>query len=165
MNIFFLSKNPYEAATMQADRHVVKMVLETAQLLCTTHRVLDGDPLPDLREALFYKATHKNHPSAVWVREAVENYNWLVDHFDGLLKEYTHRYNKKHACARLLYDIQSPPKALQAWDWTTPPCCMPDDCKISNNYVENYREYYRKHKSHLHKWTKRETPNWINVNA
>jgi hypothetical protein len=162
MNIFFLSEDPYEAARMQADKHVVKMILESAQLLSTAHRVLDGDPLPDRRQDLFYKATHKNHPSAKWVRESVENYNWLVDHFDALLCEYTHRYNKVHACARLLYDIQSPPKALVAWDKTPPPCCMPDDCKVGN-YIDNYREYYRKHKAHIHKWTNREPPKWINA--
>jgi hypothetical protein len=103
MNIFFLSEDPYEAASMQVDRHVVKMILESAQLLSTAHRILDGDDsgvLPDYRDTLFYRATHKNHPSARWIRESVENYNWLVDHFDGLLREYTHRYKKQHACMR-----------------------------------------------------------------
>jgi hypothetical protein len=160
VNIFFLDENPYEAAQMQCDKHVVKMILESAQLLATAHRIIDGDPLPDHRQELFYKATHKNHPSAKWARESVQNYIWLVDHFDGLLKEYTHRYSKQHACTRMLYDIQSPPKDLTQWDWTTPPSCMPDECKIGS-YVDNYREYYRRHKQHIHKWTNREPPNWI----
>lgn len=163
MNIFILSNDPYEAARMQCDKHVVKMILESAQLLSTAHRVMDGDEsgaLPDNRENVFYRATHKNHPCAKWVREAVENYNWLVDHFDGLLCEYTHRYNKQHKCASMLYDIQSPPKALTAWDWTTPPSCMPDDCKVGDT-VENYRKYYQTYKSHILKWTNREPPNWI----
>lgn len=145
---------------MQCDKHVVKMILESAQLLSTAHRILDGDPLPDSREGLFYRSTHKNHPCAKWARESVENYNWLVDHFDGLLSEYTHRYNKQHKCFGMLYDIQSPPKALVAWDGTNPPSCMPDECKIGT-VVENYREYYRKHKISFCKWTNREVPSWI----
>lgn len=160
MNIFFLSDDPYEAAEMQADKHVVKMILESAQLLSTAHRILDGDPLPDHRDEKFYRATHHNHPSAKWCRESVQNYNWLVDHFDGLLKEYTHRYSKKHACTRLLYDLQSPPLALKDYDWTTPPSCMPEEFKVGS-FVDNYREYYRKSKSHLHKWTNREPPDWL----
>jgi hypothetical protein len=164
MNIFFLSEDAFEAAKMQVDKHVVKMIVETAQLLSTAHRVLDGDEngvLPDPRQdVLFYKITHKNHPSAIWTRTSLENYNWLVDHFAALLSEYTYRYNKQHACTKLLYDIQSPPLKLKDWDWTEPPCCMPDDCKIGS-YVENYREYYRKYKSHIHKWTNREEPIWI----
>lgn len=163
MNIFFLSEDPYEAARLQVDKHVVKMIVETAQLLSTSHRVLDGNDkgeLPDKREAIFYKVTHRNHPSAIWARTSVENYNWLVDHFDGLLSEYTHRYDKQHACTKLLYDIQSPPFALKDWDWTEPPCCMPDECKIGS-YVDNYREYYRKHKSHIFSWKNREEPIWI----
>lgn len=157
--------DPIEAAKMQGNKHVVKMILESAQMLCTAHRVLDGDPknkfkLSDAREDTFYKATHRNHPSAVWARTAIENYNWLVDHFDGLLREYTYRYNKEHASSRLLYDIQSPPKSLTAWDWTPPPSCMPDEYKIGD-IVDNYREYYRKAKTHLHQWKVREPPNWL----
>lgn len=165
MNIFFLSMDATEAAQMQGNKHVIKMILETAQMLCTAHRVLDGDPknkfkLPDAREDTFYKATHRNHPSAVWARTSIENYNWLVDHFEALLKEYTYRYDKRHASGRLLYDIQSPPKNLTAWDFTTPPSCMPDEYKIGD-LVANYREYYRKAKTHLHQWKVREPPQWL----
>lgn len=163
MNIFFLDEDPYVSAQMQADKHVVKMILESAQMLSTAHRVLDGDEkyqLFDYRQDLFYKATHRNHPSAVWARTSIENYNWLVDHFDGLLKEYTHRYNKQHKSGRLLYHIQSPPLSLEDWDWTQPPSCMPEEYHVGS-LVENYREYYRKAKSHLHKWTNREPPEWL----
>lgn len=163
MNIFFLDKDPYVAAQMQVDKHVVKMILETAQILSTNHRILDGDEsgaLPDGRDEDFYRATHRNHPSTKWARQSVENYNWLADHFDGLLKEYTHRYGKQHQTGRLLYALQSPPLELKDWDWTTPPSCMPEEYQVGS-YVDNYREYYRKAKSHLHKWTKREPPDWL----
>ena len=55
MNIFYLSHDPEEAAQYQYNKHVVKMILESAQLLCTAHRELGNDDVP-------YKSTHKNHP-------------------------------------------------------------------------------------------------------
>lgn len=171
--------DPYEAAKMQGNRHVVKMILESAQMLSTAHRLIDGKQtiinvvdkkgkskrktvwqLPDHRDQLFYGVTHYNHPSAVWARTSIENYNWLVDHFEGLLKEYTYRYDKEHASSRLLYDIQSPPTNLKAYDLTPPPSCMPDEYKIGG-LVDNYREYYRKAKTHLHQWKVREPPSWL----
>jgi hypothetical protein len=43
MNIFYLDKDPIKAAEYSCDKHVVKMILESAQMLCTAHRVLDGE--------------------------------------------------------------------------------------------------------------------------
>jgi len=80
MNIFYLDKDPRICAENHCDKHCVKMILEYAQLLSTAHRVLDGDPnqeLPDGRQDVLYKATHVNHPSAVWVRQNEANYKWL----------------------------------------------------------------------------------------
>lgn len=196
MNIFFLDQDPRQAAIYMVDKHVVKMIVETAQLLSTAHRVIDGQcvevtyrtpdkviPLPlegrtivkpgqirkkkvwvleDHRNDIFYNATHINHPSAVWVRESVENYNWLVDHLFALGDEYTHRYGKKHATIEKLgYHIQSPPLGLKDWDWTPPKCAMGDEYIISDDYVQNYRNYYKHGKSDLHSWKKRDTPEWI----
>ena len=64
MNIFYLSRDPHEAARLQCDRHVVKMILETAQMLCTAHRYLDGDERAD--KLGMYKTAHLNHPSTKW---------------------------------------------------------------------------------------------------
>jgi hypothetical protein len=177
MNIFYLSENPREAAEWMVDKHVVKMILESAQLLSTAHRVIDGTEtlgqsatgrkakrwvLGDGREEVMYSATHVNHPSAVWIRQSVENYNWLVDHFFALCEEYTYRYNKKHLTQQKLgYQIQSPPFKLKEWDFTTPPSAMAPEYIISENPVENYRNYYKSGKTHLHAWTKREKPSWI----
>ena len=72
MNIFYIDKDPIKAAQMACDKHVVKMILETAQLLCTAHRVIDGVDLQMnslLEETTMYRATHINHPSTKWVRE------------------------------------------------------------------------------------------------
>lgn len=175
MNIFYISTDPIQAAQWMVDKHVVKMILESAQLLSTAHRVLDGKEwvdassgrrikrweLGDGREHVMYKSTHINHPSAVWVRQSVENYLWLVDHFEALLHEYTYRYNKRHKCHEMLYMLQSPPLGLKAWDATPMICAMPDEYQTSTDPVENYRNYYRVAKVNLHKWTKREAPDWI----
>lgn len=163
MNIFFLDKNPELAAKYQCDKHVVKMILESAQLLSTAHRVLDGNKLvlSDDREQVLYKATHINHPSAVWCRATHGNYIWLADHFEYLLNEYTFRYNKRHKTEDYHKELIKAPDRIEPDKFTTPPCCMPDEFKISNDPVINYREYYKIGKSHLHKWTKREKPQWI----
>jgi len=137
MNIFYISKDPVQAAEWMVDKHVVKMILESAQLLSTAHRILDGQEtlgksktgrnvkrwiLPDARESVLYSATHINHPSAIWCRRSVENYNWLADHMFALLYEYTYRYNKQHKIeGELSYMLQSPPFALKQYDMTVMP--------------------------------------------
>jgi len=177
MNIFYLSKDAVEAAQMMVDRHVVKMILESAQLLSTAHRVLDGKEIQyvsesgrkakryelyDSREPILYKATHINHASAVWVRRSIENYNWLVEHMFALMDEYTYRYDKKHKCSgELSYMLQSPPKKLEDYDWTPMPSCMDDKYIISDDPITNYRNYYKNGKTNLHSWKKREAPVWI----
>ena len=177
MNIFYMHESPQQCAEWMVDRHVVKMILETAQLLSTTHRYLDGDEwidqtkngrnikrwaLPDNRESIMYKATHINHPSAVWTRQSVENYLWLVDHLFALLGEYKYRYEKVHAVeGNISWMLQSPPHKLEEWDMTEMPCAMPDEYKISKDPTITYRNYYKHAKSHLHSWKKRNPPEWI----
>ena len=196
MNIFFLDEDPRQCAEWMVDRHVVKMIVETAQLLSTAHRVIDGlqvevtyktpdvvMPLPfegttiikpgklrkkkvwvldDERNDTLYASTHMNHPSAVWVRESVENYNWLVDHLHALGQEYTYRYGKKHATIeKCFYPLQSPPFGLRNWDWTKPPSAMDASYIISDDPIVNYRNYYKYGKSKLHAWKNREAPGWI----
>jgi len=92
MNIFFLDTDPKTAAQQHCDKHVVKMIIEYAQLLSTAHRILDGNlyldktangrnikrwRLDDYRESILYKASHINHPSAIWAREDLSHYQWL----------------------------------------------------------------------------------------
>lgn len=178
MNIFYVDRDPIIAAQSLVDKHVVKMILESAQLLSTAHRVLDGVQvtgksktgrnvkrwvLHDSRDDIIYTATHVNHPSAIWTREAVENYWWLAEHFAGLLDEYTYRYNKVHACYKLLMPLQSPPHNLKDFDMTPMPSAMAEEYRISNDPLTNYRNYYIKGKASMHKWTNRQPPEWINV--
>jgi len=152
------------------------MILESCQLLSTAHRVVDGTQytdttktgrsvkrwrLYDERDTIVYQATHINHPSSVWCRSSVENYNWLVEHMYGLMDEYKHRYNKTHKCIDVAYLLQSPPKNLQEYDYTSMPCAMDEQYIISDDPLTNYRNYYKVGKTHLHKWSNRQPPEWI----
>jgi len=136
VNIFYLSRDPVEAARAQCDRHVVKMILETAQLLSTAHAELDG-------VSPAYKATHKNHPSAVWVRSSLDHYEWTVYHLEALGREYERRYSKVHKTIREHFKaLQRPPVALEGVrGYQDPPQCMPDECKRSDA-VLGYQIYY-----------------------
>lgn len=180
INIFYLSEDPVQCAQWMVDRHVVKMPLESIQILSTVHRVIDGLQvnlelekngkirkkkvwvLDDYRNDILYNATHVNHPSVVWAMQSVENYNWLVDHTFALGEEYHYRYGKRHkSIVELGYTLQSPPMGLKEWDMTPMPSCMDSKYIISNNPIENYRNYYREGKKELHVWKGREPPNWI----
>lgn len=160
MNIFYLDNNPVVAAKAMTDKHVVKMILESAQLLCTAHRVIDGDPViqysangrrltryshPTLDDVL-YKSTHINHPSGVWARESKANYLWLYEHFLALCAEYTHRYNKVHASYDKLGTILStPPLAIASSPFTPIKLAMPVAYHLSDP-VKAYRYYYASEK-------------------
>ena len=161
MNIFYLDHDPVLAAQMQCDKHVVKMIMESAQLLCTAHRVLDGDG-PGADAMKLCKATHINHPSNIWARERQANYNWLFKHMKALMAEYTHRYGKHHDYERLLEYIESCPISLMTCKlpFTPPPQCMPDECK-GDDAVLAYQKYYLIEKSYMARWNKtRNPPNW-----
>ena len=136
---------------------MVKMILETAQLLSTAHHILDGADAP----SGLYKMTHKNHPSAVWAREANSNYEWLYMHYLALLDEYTFRYGKHHKSGELQDILVNLPKNIPVNSFTQPPPAMDVSYIISNDSVVNYRNYYRYGKSHLHKYTKRGIPSFL----
>ena len=128
MNIFVLSTDPVEAAVMQLDRHIVKMPLESAQMLCAAYP--DGEAP--------YKKTHYNHPSTVWARQSRETYMWLYYHMIGLGNEYEKRYNKQHLtitkCGKFL---ATPPKYIQGNEWVQPPQAMPDEYKHKDSIIAN----------------------------
>ena len=155
---------------------MVKMVLETAQLLSTAHRVLDGHQytgktatgrnvkrwlLSDEREYVVYSATHVNHPSAVWCRATFDNYNWLYKHFAALLNEYTYRYGKVHKCASMALTLRFTPQNIPLGNLTPVTPAMPEEYIVKGDSVASYRNYYRVSKERMHKWTKREKPAWI----
>jgi hypothetical protein len=173
MNIFVLAEDPSICAKFMVDKHVVKMILEYGQLLSTTHRVVDGQlvkinnkkhyALKDKRESILYKATHINHPCAIWARKCDGNYDWLLLAFDCLAYEYNYRYGKVHATYAKLRDclINPPNDILHSTRITEFPQCMPDAYKVSGDYIKAYRNYYIKEKAHIAKWTKRNKPEWF----
>ena len=160
MNIFYLDRDPKIAAQLACDKHVVKMILESAQMLCTAHRVLDGDEPAD--HGGMYKMVHKNHPSTIWTRTSEMNYQWHWRYFDSLLKEYTHRYGKHHATERLRWILRiSPINIDKDAPFSDPPQCMPETCK-GGDTVSAYQTYYILEKSSFARWTKRPVPEWFN---
>jgi hypothetical protein len=180
MNIFYLSEDVKECAQMHVDRHVCKMVIEYAQLLSTAHRVLDGEEyrrlsannrsikawrLPDGREERLMKPTMMNHPSAIWVRQSDKNYLWLYNMWCELLSEFTYRYGKVHACARLIPDLAMIPNNICKGKFTSPTPAMPDVCKVPGNSLQSYHNYYVQSKQHLWSWkgkvNSRKEPNWF----
>jgi len=158
MNIFYLDHDAETAARMHCDKHCVKMILETAQLLSTAHRVLDGDRNANLWS--LYKLTHKNHPSAQWVRESTANYRWAFTLLVELCEEYTRRYDKRHKTTRLIEALGYYPNNLPEGEFTQPPQCMPEPYHRSGDAVAAYREYYIQDKSHFAKWQYSPTPDW-----
>lgn len=144
MNIFFLHLNTRKCARYHVDRHVVKMIIELAQLLCTAIWV-NGGNAP-------YKKTHVNHPSAKWVRESKSNWRWTHELAIELCKEYTFRYEKIHKTQSIIESITCPD--LPELPFTQPPQAMPDEYKHENSLIA-YRAYYAFGKKHLHAWKTR----------
>lgn len=155
MNIFYLDEDPHKAAKYLCDKHVVKMVLETAQLLCSAHHAFKT-ATPEM-----YSATHINHPCAIWVRTDYSHYEWLHRHFIALLIEYTARYKKVHSCTRLVKHLLHPPKHIRnGLYFTPPPQVMPDQYKTEDT-VEAYRKYYIGEKLSFAKWSYSDAPYWL----
>ena len=154
MNIFVLDTNTVACAQYHCDKHVVKMILETAQLMSTTNRYFGMDE--------GYKSTHVNHPCAKWLRESMENYLWLGDLAFELNEEYKYRFNhrKNHKSYDVICDLGFP--ELPDVPMTKRPQCMPDEYKKLDP-VEAYRLYYIKEKASFCTWKNRLTPDWFKL--
>lgn len=148
MNIFVINLDPVKAACQLHDKHVNKMVLESAQLLCTTRRLL-GDTNPNL-----YKIAFQNHPCTIWTRQSKENYLWLLDHFNALCGEYTYRYFKHHKCANLITHLAQEIDGFPLKGLTPFALAMPDEFK-QEDPVTSYRGYYLGKKIQNQFWTHR----------
>jgi len=153
MNIFALDTDVKTASQYHVDKHIVKMPLETAQMLCTASWYCD------LKAP--YKPTHKKHPCNLWLLESLDNYIWLCNLGIELCKEYTYRYGRKHGCEKVILECYVNFPNLPSKGLTPHALAMPNDCKISNNSVECYRKYYNEYKQHLFSWTKRDKPFFI----
>lgn len=147
MNIFILSKDPVQAAQMQCDKHVVKMVLETAQMLCTAVRECGGEAP--------YKATHKNHPCSLWARKSKSNFEWLQRYGVALCEEYTKRYRKTHKSESIIRAVSS--DFIPEGELTPFAQAMPDQYRNSDPVIA-YRNYYLGDKSRFAEWNKGTPP-------
>ena len=152
MNIFVLHREPLIAASHQCDKHVVKMVLETAQLLCS-----------QFEEGIApYKRTHYNHPCSKWARVSKDNFLWLHEHGVGLLEEYTRRYKKTHKCTPIIeWCFKNVEKVNFESDvFTEHAQAMPETYKHTDPVIA-YRNYYLGDKIKFAKWAKgTEAPEW-----
>ena len=149
MNIFYLDKDPVKAAQLQYNKHVVKMILESAQMLCTAHHChgLDYET-----EWVPYKKAHVNHPSTRWVRQSASHYLWLYYHMLALGEEYTKRYGKTHLsitkCKELLAKY---PDGILHTGFSEPPQCMPDEYKRESAIHAYWLYYVHEKKNIAHK--------------
>ena len=176
MNIFYLHEDPIQNAKWHIDKHIVKMPIEYAQLMSTAHRLLDGEMylgktaigrnikrwrLHDEREDILYKASHINHPSAIWVRESIENYFQMYKLYMAVLSEFTNRYGKIHGSSKPSIALIRPPSNIPMVKGTQLPQCMPEICKVKNNPILAYRNYYIVEKNSFASWKNREIPEWF----
>ena len=136
MNVFYLDHDPVKAAQYHNDKHCVKMVTETAQLLCNAlrHRGWDEDWM--------YRMSHKHHPCSLWTIDW-NNFNWLCQLGLALSDEYTYRFGKIHKSQAIIekcYDVMKESHYLHS-DHETPALAMPDEYKDKDPVIA-YRNYY-----------------------
>jgi len=159
MNIFHLHKDPKICASYHCDKHVVKMILETGQMLSTAYQRHCG-----IDEQL-YKPAYPKHPMTIWVGDSLGNYMWSMDLLGHLLNQYRLRYhNRIHKTGRILNNLICLNKNIKnkfdVKNFTQPPLCMPADCK-RDCYIFSYRKYYKEYKAHFAKYTSVDTPDFM----
>lgn len=154
MNIFILDDDPVLIAQYHVNRHIVKMPLETAQLLCNAHHICGSNyQIP-------YKLTHASHPITKWIGLSKSNYIWLVNLGFELCKEYTFRYEKEHVCQKIIGWCSDNIPNLPNCGTTEFIKAMPIEYKV-DSVVDSYRNYYNGAKRHLFCWKNRKQPWWI----
>ena len=153
MNLFVLDQDPVAAASYHCDKHVVKMVLETAQILCT---VLNQHNIQSP-----YRATHHNHPCTRWAGMSKDNFLWTKRLGEALGWEYARRYNKLHKSAFVIDSLEIP-DTLSDKGLTQFALAMPDKYK-DEDPVKAYRRYYQGEKSAIAQWKDGQLPHWWRV--
>lgn len=169
MNIFALSYCPDESARWQHDKHVVKMVLETAQMLAT-----NASLVPEWNEhcsgVKLYAPAYVNHPCTIWARQSLGNFRWLCLHGQSLYREYDYRFGGPHKSyeqvIKPLLDLSFNSFDFGSLKMTPFAVAMPDEYKVPGNAVQSYRNYYVAEKlSSNPKWTGRcrvtDLPSWL----
>lgn len=153
MNIFVLDDDIERCAQYHCDQHVVKMILESVQLLCTALNK-KGFTTP-------YKSTHTKHPCVLWVEASFDNFLWLYQLTEALNREYKYRYNKTvdHKSIAVLHQLTA--FEYERHGLTPFAQAMPDEFKVEGDAVAAYRNFYRGEKLAFARWTKRDLPPWL----
>ena len=162
MNIFGIDTDTTSCATYHTDRHIVKMPLETAQMVSFVyyHKDLWDGEVPNL--LMNFSAGHDKHPCSLWLRENLVNFLWTCEFGIKLIEEYRFRYDsQKHERCKMIFEwsLDNLPN-LPVAEFTPFAKAMPEEYKVDCS-IESYRNYYRMGKSELHQWTKRNKPEWI----
>tara|TARA_R100000697_G_scaffold69141_1_gene81562 strand:+ start:61 stop:522 length:462 start_codon:yes stop_codon:yes gene_type:complete len=152
MNIFVLDSNPVTAAIQQLDKHVVKMPLESAQMLCSALIAHGVEDTP-------YRKAHPKHPCTLWAAQTRTNFLWLVKHGISLSEEYTRRYGKRHKSQDVIEWCATQADAIPAGELTTFAQAMPEQYK-NPDAVTAYRQYYMGEKRNIATW-KQNRPAWF----
>lgn len=195
MNIFVLNEDPVIAAQEQCNTHVNKMLIESAQMLSTAHRLLDGEltfipvldedgnqvylksgkpkmkkhwQLPDEREDVMYKAVHTGHRCVLWTMASICNYIWHYKHFVALCDEYMYRFGRRHLTDIRLRDVlRVPPESIPKVERTPFELAMGSnpECMLECP-VESYRAFYQTKQDRFSMiWTVRPVPEWFEVKS
>tara|TARA_A100001035_G_scaffold94445_1_gene74153 strand:+ start:521 stop:1021 length:501 start_codon:yes stop_codon:yes gene_type:complete len=144
MNIFVTSPDPVASAQALPDKHIVKMPLETCQMLSIVGSEKWGHGFGRLpkKSGGFYatdKGAFRNHPCTIW---AQDHYTWLILHGLALCYEYTHRYGKIHSCQSTIEHCTQifPPQDTSPTEWTR---AMPDQWKYDTSITtfDAYKQY------------------------
>ena len=161
MNLFYLDESPRKAARYHCDAHVSVMPKELAQMMSTAHHVVDGELCPFSDQ--LYKKTHVNHPVTKWVRKSHRNYVFAFRLLTELCQEFEYRRGKTHATSRLIPLLRRVPDGIRSYLFTLPALAMNDECKVPDEPVLSYRNYYR-HKYDQgvvkYEW-RRSMPEWL----
>jgi len=169
MNIFFLDTDIKKSAEYHVDKHVVKQRLELAQIACVAHHLIGTNP-----DVIPYKKTHENHPSAIWTRESLSNYNYVVNLGIALCDELKFRFNTPHQkCYEVFEWLNNNQPNIEDKGLTRPKLAINFDLLTINKTlqlddesdfewaVKNYRKYYADGKQHLYSWKNRTKPEWL----
>lgn len=183
MNLFYLDKNLDACAEAHVDKHIVKMPLEVAQILCTTTwidvhlgfvpRALtksEADYLntlkkdikhlpPESRPLTPYLPMMYNHPCTIWARSSLDNHEWTHCYGNALGEEYRYRYGKQHKAVTVINNLPDPVN-LERVGFTTFGLAMPDILKNYDDPIQSYRDYYHLDKATFAVWTGRPAPYW-----
>ena len=184
MNIFVTDPNPYKSAIVLPDKHIVKMPLEAAQLLCTAvwidevlgfvpralnreeSAVLNAEKakikhLPmEERPLTPYLPMMYNHPCTIWTRSSLDNFEWVHCYANALNDEYHYRYGKEHKSVVEVINKLPEPKNMPRDGLTPFGMAMPDELKDPDDVVGSYRLYYHTDKATFAKWSHRPIPDW-----